>query len=211
MEIWDKVISESIQVQVGAYVTSYGRLMLLDALRKQAKKGKVYYCDTDSIVCQAKMDQDMVDPYALSKWDCEAELYSGIFLQPKVYTEITSKGKTTIKFKGISKKRQCELTYSYYEELYSMIERGDKFKFEVEKGYQRLPSLHVAQKSNGKIDPNTLVTINKNMNLKAKQKRQMDYKGNSTKPYFFNSLEEFNNFTFSEFKNPPDGPNLFGG
>ena len=209
IEIWDTVFSESIQVQVGAYVTSYARLVLLDALRQMDKVSTIYYCDTDSIVCSAPMPESMVDKYQLGMWDLEGEITGGaFFLQPKVYTEYR-KNKTVVKFKGISKKRQKELTFDYYQELYSMLEKGEAIKYRVETGAERLPSLRVAQKRGN--DPNKLQVIDKQINLGAKQKRDTDYKNNTTKPYFFASLEEFNTFSFAEFQNPPNGKNLFGG
>lgn len=213
-EMEDQVMTPTVQVQVGAYVTSYARLILLDALRKQAEKGTVYYCDTDSIVCSAPMNDEDIDPVKLGKWGLESELFSGIFLQPKVYTEHKIERKKnkisqTIKFKGITKQRQSELDEEFYVGILKLLREGTHEKLIIEQGRKSLPTLAVAQKNN--INPNQLKTIDKGMNLGAMQKRDIDYKNNTSKAWHIESLDQFFNFDFKEFKNAPDGINLFGG
>ena len=209
IEIWDDVRSDSIQVQVGAYVTSYARLVLLDALRHAADRGTVYYCDTDSIVTSHPFPPEMVDPVALGKWDLESELYSGLFLQPKVYYEDKKGGKETIKFKGVSRKTQAQLKREKYEEIYNHLLNGDDFKMLIEQGRQTLPSLAVAQKKH--IDPNQFKVTDKTIDLGAKGKRDFDYKQNRSKPWHMETLDDFKTFNFAKFDNPPEGKNLFGG
>lgn len=208
-EIFDKVNATSIQVQIGAYVTSYARLTLLDALRKQAEKGTVYYCDTDSIVCDTPMDADMIDPYELGKWDLEAELLSAIFVQPKVYTETTTKH-VNKKFKGISRKFvQEELGREDYEEILNMYRAGIATRHIIERGRKILPSLAVAQKRHE--NPNQLKESDKRINTGTKQKRNIDFNANTSSAWHLGSIEEFERFSFKEFDNPPEGENLFGG
>lgn len=209
IEIWDDVRSDSIQAQVGAYVTSYARLFLLDTLRKQAEKGEVYYCDTDSIVCQVPLDPEMIDPIDLGKWDCEAELYEGLFLQPKVYWESKVGQKDTIKFKGVSKAVQQELTRDIYVDIHSLLQQGVDTKYLIEKERKTLPSLAVAQKKG--IDPNQFRITDKSIDLGATGKRNFDYKLNESKAWHMESVDHFENFRFEKFDNPPDAPNLFGG
>ena len=207
-EIIDKVNATTVQVPVAAYVTSYARLILLDALRKQSEIGEVYYCDTDSIICSAEMPPEMVSKTRLGAWDLENVIDSGIFLQPKVYTyEIA--GKDKIKFKGITKTRQKELDKDFYLEILKKLQNGEKEKVIVELGRQSLPTLAVAQKKH--IDPNVLNVMDKGINVGAKQKRDIDYKNNVSKPWHMESREAFENFSFNDFNNPPDGLILFGG
>ena len=208
LEIFDNVISDSIQVQVGAYVTSYARLVLLDALRKQAEIGIVYYCDTDSIICSEKMPPEMVDKYEIGKWDLEGELYSGLFLQPKVYTEHKVKSET-IKFKGVSKSRQKELDRRFYDDIYRRLCDGDTGKLLVETGRQTLPSLAVAQKRHE--NPNILKVTDKQINLAAKHKRDIDFRTNVSKAWHMETLEHFQTFSFETFVNRPEDGNIFGG
>lgn len=208
-EIFDKVNATSIQVQVGAYVTSYARLTLLDALRKQAEKGTVYYCDTDSIVCDTPMSPEMIDPYELGKWDLEAELLSAIFLQPKVYTETTTKS-INKKFKGISRSFvQKELTVEDYQQILSMFQQGIATRHIIERGRQILPSLAVAQKRGE--NPNQLKESDKRINTAAKPKRDIDFNNNVSVAWHMENLEQYYTFNFKDFDNPPEAPNLFGG
>lgn len=187
--------SETIQVQVGAYVTSYARLVLLKALRKQAEKGEVYYCDTDSIVCEKPLDEDMIDNVQIGKWGLENVLLKGLFLQPKVYTEVTLED-TNFKFKGVTKERQKTFDYSFYEDLYSALCKKQKGKFEIEKNIERLRSLITAQKNNH--NPNEVILTHKALNLENIQKRNIDYKNNYSVAWFMYDFDYFYNFTFQE-------------
>lgn len=207
-EIKDKVMAESVQVQVAAYVTSYARLVLLDALRTQAEKGQVYYCDTDSIVCEAPMPPEMVSETRLGAWDIEHHIDSAIFLQPKVYM-FREGGKENVKFKGITKARQKELDGAYYENLLRLMQEGKEKKITVEFDRATLPSLAVAQKRGE--DPNQLKHMDKGMNLRTKGKRQIDYVNNRSTAWHMESMEAFERFSFDTLDNPPDGANLFGG
>ena len=209
VEIWDTVVSDSIQVQIGAYVTSYARLVLLDALRMQSEEGTVYYCDTDSIVCDTMLPEEMIDKYAIGKWDLEAKLYSALFLQPKVYTEEKEGEPDTIKFKGVSRETQRTLNRSTYEEIFSYMYNGDKLKILIEKDRKTLPSLSVAQKRG--IDPNQFKITDKHISIGGMGKRDFDYKNNRSKPWHMESLEMFETWNFEDFHNAPDDPNIFGG
>ena len=196
IEIFSDVRSFSIQVQVAAHVTSYARLVLLDMLRKQSAKGNVYYCDTDSIVCDTQMEPEHVHPAKLGLWDLEAELYEGFFILPKIYTEIKTDGKPTIKFKGVSRETQKTLTPDFYEDLYIRFSEGNLEDVEVERGREFLRSLTYTQKHG--LDPNLLESRDKTLHMRNKQKRLFDYSGNTSSPWHMNSLEEFDAFTFKE-------------
>ncbi len=214
IEIQDVVMTDTVQVQVAAYVTSYARLVLLEALRTQATKGQVYYCDTDSMVCSSPLPDSLVDPVRLGAWDVEHHIEEAIFLQPKVYM-FRENGTDNIKFKGVTKARQKELDYDFYKRLLSMLQHGETEKVEVENGRESLPTLAVAQKRHalGKKggDANKLNVMSKSMDLSAKQKRNIDYKGNISKPWHVETLEEFETFSFEKISETPGGRNLFGG
>lgn len=214
LEIKDSVMTDTVQVQVAAYVTSYARLVLLDALRTQAEKGEVYYCDTDSMVCSAPLPDEFVDPVRLGAWDVEHHIEEAIFLQPKVYM-FREDGQDNIKFKGVTKARQKELDYDFYKHLLTLLQHGEMQKVEVETGRKSLPTLAVAQKRHalGKKggDANQMNEMSKSMNLAAKQKRDIDYQANVSTPWHMESLEEFESFSFETNNSPPSGMNLFGG
>lgn len=195
VEIKSIVRTLTIQVQVGAYVTSYARLILLDALRKQAEKGEVYYCDTDSIVCEKPMDEEMIDNVAIGKWGLENVVKKGLFLQPKLYVEETA-DKTNFKFKGVTKERQKSFTYEFYEEIYNALCNHQPGTITVEEHIERLPSLITAQKR--QIDPNQIIITSKNLNLENTQKRNIDYKNNVSEPWYMPDIDYFKTFDFAK-------------
>ena len=187
--------SETIQVQIGAYVTSYARLILLKALLQQAEKGNVYYCDTDSIICDTPMDAELVDDVKVGYWGLENVLTKGLFLQPKVYTVETAKT-TMYKFKGVSKERQKHFDYDFYEGIYQALSNNQKGQIEIEDGIERLPSLITAQKRG--IDPNNTIITHKSLNLENVQKRYIDYKNNRSIAWHMQSIDDFRNFSFND-------------
>ena len=209
IEIPADINAEYIQVQIASYVTSRARLVLLDALRKMDELGNVYYCDTDSIVCDAPMPEEMVHPTKLGYWDLESQPEKALFLMPKVYAEVLPK-KTTIKFKGVSKDTQKTLSFDDYEVLYEELMEQKKESVVIEKNKLVMRSIMYIEKEGIDITDNRISNKDegiktgyevrdKKMNLKTIQKRIMDYKGNNTSPYYFKSIEEFDNFSF----NPP--------
>ena len=192
IKIESYVISDSIQVQIAGYVTSYARLFLLKALRKQAKEGSVYYCDTDSIVCSTPLPNEWIDKAKLGYWDLEGELYEGFFIFPKVYYERKKGGKETIKFKGVTKQTQKSFDYDFYFSIFEKIKNGDTSKILIEKNRELLRGIQYSQ-SKGR-DLNKLEYRDKYLNLGHIPKRNIDYRRNNSKPWFMNSFEEHRNF-----------------
>ena len=195
IEIISDVQSYSIQVQVAAYVTSYARLVLLDMLRKQSAKGKIYYCDTDSIVCEKPLDPESVHKSKLGKWDLENEITEAFYLLPKIYTEMTM-GERVIKFKGVTKDTQKGLTREFYADILQRLIEGNKESIEVEHGKELLRSLTYAQK-NG-VDPNLLEYRDKMLHFNNRLKRKFDFAANSSEAWHMESIEQFTEFNFRE-------------
>lgn len=87
-------------VAAGCYVTAYSRMRLLEGMEAcQRAGGKVYYCDTDSIVTD-KLITDF-NGSELGDFKLEDELSEAEFVGPKVYRAITSEGKHIYKVKGM--------------------------------------------------------------------------------------------------------------
>lgn len=190
LEARSVVITDTIQCQIASYVTSYARLLLLDTARKQAEKGHIYYCDTDSLICEKPLDPEFVHKTNLGYWDLETEIKEAVFIQPKVY----ALNDDVIKFKGISKDRQKALDITFYKEMLEDLKEGTKEYKEVENNIKRLRSIRVSHKKH--LDPNELEELNKRINLFNKQKRQMFYKENYSLPYYFSDLDMFDSFNF---------------
>lgn len=138
-----EVNSEYIQPHISAYITSLARIELYRGLQAQYKKGDISYCDTDSIVCQHKMDDDKTHHLDYGKWKLENRVKEGIFLQPKVYYEshpalveddnglylkldkdnkFINNIKETKKFKGIPKRKMMNITRHTYEDILAKLQ-----------------------------------------------------------------------------------------
>lgn len=198
IEVPTEINAEYIQVGVAATVTCRARLRLLKALKYCDALGDVYYCDTDSIVTNVELPPDWVDPVELGKWDLEGEPVKALFLKPKVYAEVLEEEKTNVKFKGVSHETQSKFTFDSYEELLGELQSGEKDYVIVEKNKSTFRSIMYMKKNN--LDDDYYETRDKKMNLKTVEKRQMNYKENKTAPYYFESLDDFNNFSFSDYK-----------
>ena len=195
IEVPADVKSEYIQVQIASYVTSYARLLLLDALRHADEKGEVYYCDTDSIVTDTPFDDSMVDGKKLGFWDCENTPVAGLFLRPKVYAEIMQDNKVNKKFKGVSRDTQKQLSFDDYENLLTELQEMKKESILVEKNKLQMRSIMYMQKKH--LSLNHYETRDKKMNLNTIEKRVMDYNENVTKPHHFNTIQDFEQFNYN--------------
>ena len=199
IEIPTEITSEYIQVQGASYVTSRARLVLLKALRDVIKRGgNVYYCDTDSIVSDIPFSDSIVDSAKLGFWDLEGQPEHALFLRPKVYVEAFQNEDDNIKFKGVSKETQKTLDYSFYEKLLSELKEGNKDYELVEKNKTLLRSIMYIKKND--LPDNYYETRDKKINLNTVEKRVIDYNENWTKPHYFNSIEEFEQFQFKPAK-----------
>ena len=196
IELTSDVKSYTIQVQIASYVTSYARLTLLSMLKRMESAGAaLYYCDTDSLVLDRELPAQFVHKSKLGLWDCEGVLLEGIFLQPKVYAEKLQQS-TTIKFKGVSRQKQKELDFGFYEDILSKYQEGEFERVLLEKDYLMLRSLLYSQKNN--TDPNKGELRSKFLNMNNTQKRRIDYKQNRTEPWHIESINHFHSFTFKE-------------
>lgn len=189
-----------IQPHIAAFVTSYARMYLYQAL-VNPKHGKVAYCDTDSAVTEKKMNRKDVAEKEYGKWKLEQVIDEAIFLQPKVYMEKgLSPNKegvweqtTNVKFKGIPgdiQEQFTEETYRYFLDelkkqekdeivLFGKTEDGEDALFDKE--YKQLQKFLTTLRKGDSF--NTMIDLHKTMNLRAKQKREMDYINNTSSPH----------------------------
>jgi len=85
-------------VAAGAYVTARSRLLLWDRMNKIVKSGgKIFYCDTDSIVTDTELKEE---PDELGNLKLEHVLTEFEAFAPKVYRMVTDDGQTYYKVKG---------------------------------------------------------------------------------------------------------------
>lgn len=86
-------------VPISAMITSRSRRLLLEHARESARLGRLYYCDTDSVVTDAKLPTSS----ALGGLKLEREIVRGQFVAPKLYAVEDSDGKSIVKAKGFSR------------------------------------------------------------------------------------------------------------
>jgi len=85
-------------VAAGAYVTARSRLLLWDRMNQIVKAGgKIFYCDTDSIVTDTELPEE---PDELGNLKLEHVLDEFEAFAPKVYRMVTEDGQTYYKVKG---------------------------------------------------------------------------------------------------------------
>ena len=103
--------SEETFVQWVAYITSYARVQLHNALLI----GKPSYCDTDSVYTDEPFPDKLVDPLELGKWDKEHELDEWWMVSPKryVYKEKTTQEVTKC-MKGVPKRIVEEISFETF-------------------------------------------------------------------------------------------------
>lgn len=116
-----------------SYVTSWARIYLYEKMMEVVKKGgKVYYCDTDSIIT----DMELESGKELGQVKLEGE--GKIFLiAPKTYIFDTTEGKT-IKMKGIRNPDPDNIREEYHERRVVKVKEALRRKKEAGEGEIRV-------------------------------------------------------------------------
>lgn len=127
----------NVSVAISSAVTAYSRIFMnkvkLDILNKG---GKIYYTDTDSIVTDIKLDENLVG-VGLGQFKLEHEIMEGYFISNKTYVIKTNKGKIVKRSKGHYSKN---LSYTDYINLYKGNEVSTK-KYESKRDFTKGVSL----------------------------------------------------------------------
>jgi len=121
LKIVDKYNDREVQalnvtsIPISAAVTAYGRIHItkikLDILKSG---GKIYYSDTDSIVTDICLPNNMVDPTSLGKLKLEHMVNKGVFISGKTYCIIDNNGLYINRAKGVD---SSSLSYNDYIKL----------------------------------------------------------------------------------------------
>jgi hypothetical protein len=105
-------------VAIAAAVTSYARVYMsiikLDILNKG---GSIYYTDTDSIVTDIALSEDLIGN-DLGQFKLEHEIVEGYFISGKTYCIMTRNGSTIIKTKGLNSN---SLTVEDFKKMYNSM------------------------------------------------------------------------------------------
>ena len=106
---------KDVSIVISSAVTSYARIFIsktkLDILKRG---GELYYSDTDSIVTNIPLDNELVSP-DLGKFELEHTIKRAYFISSKTYCLITKFGTPIIKAKGV---RNHELIEEDFISLY---------------------------------------------------------------------------------------------
>ena len=181
-----------VQPHIAAYVTAYARLELIKQIHhEEDRKNPVYYCDTDSIVVENPLEEIYTHDSDFGKWKMEAHIKEGIFLAPKLYAETHANDSITLKAKGVPKERREEEGFRWYRQALESLKRGQT-KLEFYSGGKRRMKIISAMKRGEDLDRQ--VDDEKTFNFSRRQKRNVDWMGNRSKPWdakvFYDEMRE---------------------
>jgi hypothetical protein len=91
-----------VNIGIASAITSYARVFM--SAFKNNKLFNLYYSDTDSIVIDSKLPDNIVGN-ELGQVKLEYTVEKAVFLAPKVYGLITTDGEEVVKVKGLSKNK----------------------------------------------------------------------------------------------------------
>ena len=101
---------------IASAVTAYSRMIINQYKLQALDLGlNIYYSDTDSLVLNGPLPEEIIDSAVLGKLKLEYKFKEGIFIMPKVYYLELEDGTTISKVKGFPGK----LTKTQYLELLS--------------------------------------------------------------------------------------------
>ena len=193
------ITGDYVQIQLSAYITSYARIELYKAFENVWKnKGSVYYCDTDSCVCDVRLDPELEHPSEFGKLDLEGTIIQAVYNQPKVYAELKEGEEYTLKFKGLPKEKVQQFNIDDYLYLLKRQELKDQERvllIDVSEGYENIIKPITALKQGKEF--NYMLPIEKSLNIRqATTKRKMNIEKNNSVPW---SLTQGDSDFFPDF------------
>ena len=192
LEGWTKIKKYSVpyvQPHIAAYVTAYARLELIRAIHREESKGNpTYYCDTDSMVLKRPIDDEFIDDGEFGKWKEENVISHAIFLEPKLYAEkpFFEEMPETIKGKGIPRHVLDAMDFTFYSDALQRIKDGAE-EIKIFEGELRRRKI-ISSWKNGRDVDRPLVD-SKAINFRLRQKRDIDWMKNDSKPWDFELFE----------------------
>lgn len=167
--------THNINIAIASSITAYSRIYMTQF--KNNRNYKLFYCDTDSIYINKKLDDSFVNSNKLGKLKLEITADKAIFLASKVYS-LLSNNKIITKVKGLNKDVVSQIKFS---DLESLLYKNSKLELSHEKWYKSL-------------EKSTINIIDQIYTLKVTgNKRKLIYDKNSklinTKPFKINNNE----------------------
>lgn len=124
-EVEKVIFAPYVQPQIAAHITAYARMELFRYLTYAEKHGGVWYCDTDSIVCQNPLPKSWVHPTRQGKLKLERKVLDGVYILPKLYAERSEDGSETLKSKGMLKEFIDGTTFDFYDKLLDRFQNDE--------------------------------------------------------------------------------------
>ena len=169
-----------LQVQVAAHITAHARIYVHKLMRACEQSGnRVYYTDTDSIVCENPIPDTIVDDKKAGFWKLEHVIAEGLFVQPKLYAERATNGEYILKNKGLAKEWRATASYRDYVRIYDAMVLG-----RVVTLYDAIPARRkwLSAVALG-VNPDLPDLRRKSIDGSRKQKRRMNYIDNSSQAW----------------------------
>lgn len=104
-------------IQLASAISAYSRMKIVNDITNHIKNNNaiVYYYDTDSIITNIKLNDELIDEKEIGKYKLEYEFNKGIFIAPKIY--FIKNKVNIIKFKGLKKYETQKYTYDMFKKF----------------------------------------------------------------------------------------------
>lgn len=166
---------KTVSIPIAAATLSYARIHMAKLMSYILENnGKIYYTDTDSIVTDYKLPDNMIHSTELGKLKLEHEIVEGYFISDKTYAFVTTEGKLVKRAKGVDSEY---LTLDDYKNMYNLKSVKNVVKKVSNRDYQK-GSVTITTKNNV------------NLNIEHYNKRTRIFNNNKkwigTKPLYIN-------------------------
>nr|ABR20837.1 DNA polymerase [Fusarium proliferatum] len=129
------ISNNTISISTAAAILSYSRIYMADTMQMILNKGgRIYYTDTDSIVTNIKLPDNMIDSNELGKFKLEHEVVEAYFISDKTYLIKNIEGKVIKKAKSV---KEDSLDIKDYIRFYNMEVYESAIKTTAKRDYTR--------------------------------------------------------------------------
>ena len=179
-----------IQPQIAAYITAYARMHLYKGFEKiWEQKGKIFYCDTDSIFSNKRLPENMIDSSTFGKWKEEDKNVTATFPAEKVYHMKGAKTQKTV-FKGVTKKQRDKTGSEGINYLYEQQQKKELDYIPLvteEDGQKRLNKMMTSIKRNQ--DFSHMENVLKGMYIRGEENKRK-FTGDNSEPWKYDLESE---------------------
>lgn len=181
----ENVEFKDVSLVITAAVTAYARIYMskikLDLL---SRGGNIFYTDTDSIVTDIPLDEDIIGQ-GLGKFKLEYKVKEGYFISSKTYCLILEDNSTIIKTKGLLNE---SLNVQKFKDLYKGIDvKGTK-----------ISAVTIFDKGSVTIEENDSINLKSDAYLKRIKVYDENNEWINTKALYINDIDDHNNINHNK-------------